>query len=503
MEKNIEKDVMDNYMLVHALQTLSCSYNSHEWDLKDAHPLNSTLCKLQGISTCFGSIGATRCSNSSITVKGKHAGTLWSPNVDVLLQEAKPAPFGKGEETVLDETVRKVKLFATTQNKPQKGLQITAADLCIEGKDMDFIPLDIQVLAPENHVLVPKLYKMHIYQKGGHFKQHVDTQHGPDHLATLVISLPHPFVGGNLVVSDHDEEKSFSLSSGCHIVNDMPDTDSELVTAPKDIKQKKKLHWVAFYTDCKHHVEEVFAGVRIVLQFDLYAFPVVDPNINDKSLSYLHTVMVKNLLCMERDDFNTEKVWVSTKKLEDPAFSEIAKLLRLELTEIQVTTEDIDDGQQKESSPTSQSQDSMSEPQKPGKKPCALILKHSYSLNSLKPELLKGVDGLLWNYLKGHFTLRLVPLVLKLVDYREDESFVSVYPFDEKHIQLYAKGGSYKKQKTEPNSEEEKATVYVGSRQSERLQLYSQSYIEYTGNEAQPAQDIYFVCSIVVDALIQ
>ena len=43
---------------------------------------------------------------NTLTIAGAEAGTLYNPNVDVILEKSVPSPFGKGSETILDPSYR-------------------------------------------------------------------------------------------------------------------------------------------------------------------------------------------------------------------------------------------------------------------------------------------------------------------------------------------------------------------------------------------------------------
>src|SRR5271154_1552630 len=63
-------------------------------------------------------------------------------------------------------------------------------------------------------------------------------------IGTLVVTLPAPFTGGALVV-EHDGQRATYRGS------------------------KAALSFVAFYADCRHEVQPVSAGHRIVLTYTL------------------------------------------------------------------------------------------------------------------------------------------------------------------------------------------------------------------------------------------
>ncbi|GAB3815788.1 hypothetical protein GCM10028820_13950 [Tessaracoccus terricola] len=85
---------------------------------------------------------------------------------------------------------------------------------------------------------------MLVYGKGQFFAPHQDSEKHGDMLATLVVSLPSPHTGGELVVDDQGELKSYK---GSH----------------------EDLELVAFYSDRRHEVLPVRSGTRVTLTFNL------------------------------------------------------------------------------------------------------------------------------------------------------------------------------------------------------------------------------------------
>jgi hypothetical protein len=49
---------------------------------------------------------------------------------------------------------------------------------------------------------------MHIYEEGGFFDKHKDTQHGDSHIATLLVGLGSKHEGGDLCIEDENGEKT-------------------------------------------------------------------------------------------------------------------------------------------------------------------------------------------------------------------------------------------------------------------------------------------------------
>ena len=91
------------------------------------------------------------------------------------------------------------------------------------------------------------MYKLLIYERGGFFAPHRDTEKADGMVATLVISLPVPGAGGELVIRHQGRET---------VVDMRTDEPSELVYA-------------AFYADCEHEILPVTDGHRVCLVYNL------------------------------------------------------------------------------------------------------------------------------------------------------------------------------------------------------------------------------------------
>jgi hypothetical protein len=154
-------------------------------------------------------------------------------DIEKIIELASPAPFGKGSETIYDENIR-------------KAFEIKADRIKISQK-IDFNNR-FKELLPRGKKFNFKLYKMQIYQKGGKFKRHKDTVHASNHYATLVVSVPTEFKGGKLILYENKG-------------------DEEPLT---EYKYNYNEGSILFLTDVEHEVTEVESGTRIVLQYDVY-----------------------------------------------------------------------------------------------------------------------------------------------------------------------------------------------------------------------------------------
>lgn len=155
-----------------------------------------------------------------------------------LIKAATRAPYGRGQETVVDTKVRRtwqiegmrVAIGGRHWPKTVAGIVARAAD-------------GLGVTGP----VTAELYKLLVYDKGGFFVSHRDTEKAPGMFATLVLALPSQSEGGELVVRHKDREVRLDLTC---------DEPSEIAFA-------------AFYADCVHEVLPVTAGCRATLVFNL------------------------------------------------------------------------------------------------------------------------------------------------------------------------------------------------------------------------------------------
>ena len=159
--------------------------------------------------------------------------------VGELIEVAERAPYGKGPETLVDTSVRDC-------------WQISADKIRLGGgawEDSFGWVLDqaAQGLGCPRGRLDAELYKLLVYEPGGFFSAHRDTEKTDGMIATLVISLPTAGTGGELVVRHGGNETVIDMNA---------EESSELVFA-------------AFYADCKHETRPVLEGYRVSLVYNL------------------------------------------------------------------------------------------------------------------------------------------------------------------------------------------------------------------------------------------
>lgn len=161
------------------------------------------------------------------------------PNqAEQLIAAADPAPYGRGEETLTDTSVRRT-------------WQIGAERVRIAAKHWpQSIGAIIARIADGLGIANPiqaELYKLLIYDQGSFFVAHRDTEKLPGMFATLVLALPSVCEGGELIVRHQQREARLDLRC---------DEPSDVVYA-------------GFFADCLHEVLPITAGYRLVLVYNL------------------------------------------------------------------------------------------------------------------------------------------------------------------------------------------------------------------------------------------
>lgn len=177
---------------------------------------------------------------------GKIAFPILEAQVAALIAAAEQAPYGRGPDTVLDRSVRDC-------------WQIEAGNVDLSGPPWEASLASIlDRLAnglglPRGGISV-RLYKLLIYEPGGFFAEHRDTEKAAGMVATLVVSLPVEGEGGELVIRHGNREATLDLC-----VDDLGE-----------------IAYAGFYADCVHRTEPVRRGHRISLVFNVTVKSGVD-----------------------------------------------------------------------------------------------------------------------------------------------------------------------------------------------------------------------------------
>lgn len=155
-----------------------------------------------------------------------------------LIAVAQQAPFGRGEETLVDIRVRRT-------------WQIGADRVGIAGRrwasDLAGIVARVASDLGVTATVLPELYKLLVYDEGCFFLSHRDTEKSPGMFATLLVALPSTHSGGELIVRHNGREVRLALQA-----NDPAEAA-----------------YAAFYADCTHEVLPVTSGCRLVLVYNL------------------------------------------------------------------------------------------------------------------------------------------------------------------------------------------------------------------------------------------
>jgi hypothetical protein len=155
-----------------------------------------------------------------------------------LVAVAQRAPFGRGEETLVDTAVRRT-------------WQIGADRVRIRGKhwsrSLETIRARVADGLGVGGPVEAELYKLLVYDPGSFFVGHRDTEKVPGMFATLVIVLPSVSAGGELVVRHKGREARLDLRC----------------------PEPSEAAFAAFYADCVHEVLPVTEGCRLTLVYNL------------------------------------------------------------------------------------------------------------------------------------------------------------------------------------------------------------------------------------------
>ena len=179
-------------------------------------------------------------------LEAKGTGRLSFPvppeQAEELFSRGRLSPFGKGTETLRDESVRSSREFEPGEiSLGGGGWEKTLEEL----KDAA-----AQGLGCPRDRLEAEFYKLLVYAPGGFFLPHRDTEKSEGMVGTLVVSLPVAggSSGGEIVVRHGERETSLDMSGA---------------------GDPSEIAWAAFYADCPHEVLPVTEGHRIALVFNL------------------------------------------------------------------------------------------------------------------------------------------------------------------------------------------------------------------------------------------
>ncbi len=163
--------------------------------------------------------------------------------VKALVAHGQVAPYGKGTQTLVDKKVRN-----TFELDPQTFRLSAAWEAAIAAA---LRPVAEQLGLPAEQ-LEARLYKLLVYEKGGFFLPHRDSEKHDRMVASLIVVLPNPFEGGTLIVRHAAAKQTLTFDEAAG---------------------GKAPCYAAFYADCEHEVQRVTSGARLCLAYNLVLKP--------------------------------------------------------------------------------------------------------------------------------------------------------------------------------------------------------------------------------------
>ncbi|KAL7282826.1 hypothetical protein ACG7TL_002239 [Trametes sanguinea] len=155
--------------------------------------------------------------------------------IQALQNACEAAPFGRNEETVLDETYRKAGKMDAVNFMRFDAERAELIEIVRQGRRHGF---HASTEIPPSG-------------QGAFFKPHLDTPRSDEIFASLVVVLPTPHQGGELILRHDGKEWTFD--------------SSRLLAGAVD-----RIAFVAFFSDVEHEVIPVLSGHRVTLTYNLY-----------------------------------------------------------------------------------------------------------------------------------------------------------------------------------------------------------------------------------------
>ncbi len=196
---------------------------------------------------CTSGVIDTLAPGLEVDGVGPVALPLLTTQAEQLVAVAEQAPFGRGERTLVDTTVRRT-------------WQVDAARVRCTGRGwagtLDTIVARVAEGLGVDGPIEAEFYKLLLYDEGSFFISHRDSEKREGMFATLVVALPSLCNGGELLVSHAGNEVRLDLT----------------VADPAEVA------YAAFYADCPHEVLPVTSGYRLNLVYNLWR-PTAGPRL--------------------------------------------------------------------------------------------------------------------------------------------------------------------------------------------------------------------------------
>lgn len=204
---------------------------SQLWTVLDSLGESSQFCSSGSLTPVLPGLEVEGIGNVGVPVSAADARRL--------VEQASQAPYGRGEETIVDTNVRRV-----WQLEPRQfALRNAAWGGFIDGI-VDSIRTEFGIPKKVQH----ELYKLLVYEPGSFFAPHRDSEKIPGMFATLVVCLPSRHEGGTLIVTHDGETKRIDFGGAAAEFN---------------------IQYAAFYADCQHEITPVTSGHRVCLVYNL------------------------------------------------------------------------------------------------------------------------------------------------------------------------------------------------------------------------------------------
>ena len=210
--------------------------------MQDESVIHEELHDLLGGSAARGPFAAHwRAPAGDLALEIRGVGPLRLPvpaaTVRTLRSVARPARFGRGEETLLDRSVRDTWVIAKSRVKLGRRWRKTMAPALERAHRELGLPAGTRLKA--------HLHDMLVYERGQFFLPHRDAEKVSGMVATMVVLVPSHFEGGASVIRHEGEEVTIDGGS------------------------KRELTFIAFYADCEHEVRPIERGNRVALTYAL------------------------------------------------------------------------------------------------------------------------------------------------------------------------------------------------------------------------------------------
>ncbi|CAH0390454.1 unnamed protein product [Bemisia tabaci] len=165
---------------------------------------------------------------------------LTTHDAQKIISLASPSPFGRGEETVVDNSVRRCWELNPQQFSIKNPAWKNAMEEILKavGTGLSF---------RSRGKISADLNKLLLYEPGAFFKAHRDSEKSSGMFGTLVVCLPSPHEGGKLVLTHGNVKYEFETSKYSTF-----DTS-----------------YAAWCADIEHQIQTVTAGYRLILVYNL------------------------------------------------------------------------------------------------------------------------------------------------------------------------------------------------------------------------------------------